>query len=285
MSETAGTGGAGAHEVLTPTSYIGHHLQNFNNIGGKQQSIIDFNVINLDTMFWSLLTGLIAIFLMWLVARKATSGKPGRLQAAVEMLVEMVDDQAKSIIHGNRSFIAPLALTVFVWIVLMNAMDLLPVDLMHFVLNTIGLGESIPYQRIVATADLNTTLGMAIGVFLLMIYYNLKIKGVGGFVHELFCAPFGTNPLLWIPNLSLNVIEFVSKTVSLGMRLFGNMYAGELIFMLIALMGGTATYLGFFGNVMAGAIWAIFHILIVLLQAYIFMMLTLVYLGQSHESH
>lgn len=285
MSGTVSSGGAGAHEVITPTSYIGHHLQNLNNIGDKQISIIDFSVINLDTIFWSLFTGLVAVFVMWLVARKATSGTPGRLQAAVEMLVEMVDDQAKSIVHGNRSFIAPLALTVFVWIVFMNALDLLPVDLPHFVLNSVGLGESIPYQRIVATADLNTTLGMALGVFLLMIYYNLKIKGIGGFIHELFCAPFGSNPILWIPNLALNLIEFVSKTVSLGMRLFGNMYAGELVFLLIALMGGTATYLGFVGNVLAGTVWAIFHILIVLLQAYIFMMLTLVYLGQSHESH
>jgi F-type H+-transporting ATPase subunit a len=220
---------------------------------------------------------------MFKAARRATSGVPGRFQAAVEIVVEMVEDQSKAIVHGNRAFIAPLALTVFVWVLLMNSMDFLPVDLFATILRQFGLGEM--HLRVVPTADLNGTLGMALGVFALMLFYNIKIKGVGGFVHELFCAPFGAHPLLWIPNLGLNIIEFVAKTVSLGMRLFGNMYAGELIFLLIALLGSTATWWGFGMHVVAGSIWAIFHIMIVLLQAFIFMMLTLVYVGQAHEGH
>jgi F-type H+-transporting ATPase subunit a len=163
----------------------------------------------------------------------------------------------------------------------MNAMDLLPVDL----LPRIGEMFGIPYMRVVATADLNGSLGMAIGVLLVCLYYNVKIKGVSGWVHELFTAPFGSHPLLYPVNFLMQMIEFLAKTVSHGMRLFGNMYAGELVFMLIALLGGTATVMGFVGHVIAGSIWAIFHILIITLQAFIFMMLALVYIGQAHESH
>ena len=155
----------------------------------------------------------------------------------------------------------------------------------HFVFQALGLGEIIHNHRIVPTADLNETMGLAIGVFLLMMYYNLKIKGLIGFIKELLFAPFGSHPTLWIFNLGLNIIEFVAKTFSIGMRLFGNMYAGELIFVLIALLGGSATFFGFVGHVFAGTVWAIFHILIITLQAFIFMMLTLVYIGQAHESH
>jgi len=225
---------------------------------------------------------------MWLAARRVTSGVPSRFQALVEMVVEMVEDQSKAIVHGNRSFIAPLALTVFVWVLLMNSLDFLPVDwagAVNALFEFLGLHLHIPHHRTVPTADLNGTLGMALGVFALMLFYNVKIKGLGGFVHELFCAPFGSHPLLWIPNLGLNIIEFLAKTVSLGMRLFGNMYAGELVFLLIALLGSTATWWGFGMHIMAGTIWAIFHILIVVLQAFIFMMLTLVYIGQAHEGH
>jgi len=164
-------------------------------------------------------------------------------------------------------------------------LDFLPVDLPHFIFAVTGLDSIIHYHRVVPTADLNGTMGMALGVLALMLFYNVKIKGLGGFVHELFCAPFGSHPALWLPNLGLNIIEFVAKTVSLGMRLFGNMYAGELVFLLIALLGGTATAFGFIGHVLAGSVWAIFHILIVLLQGFIFMMLTLVYIGQAHEGH
>ncbi len=236
----------------------------------------------MDTLLWSVLMGVIGSLVMFIVARKATSGVPGRFQLFVEMIVEMVEDQSKNIVHGNRAFIAPLALTVFVWVFLMNALDFLPVDLFSGIFSLFGVET---HFRIVPTADLNGTLGMALAVLALMIYYNLKIKGVGGFIHELFCAPFGAHPALWIANLGLNIIEFVAKTVSLGMRLFGNMYAGELVFLLIALLGSTATWWGFGMHVIAGSIWAIFHILIVLLQAFIFMMLTLVYIGQAHEGH
>ncbi|MBC7414883.1 MAG: F0F1 ATP synthase subunit A [Herminiimonas sp.] len=279
----AGAANEAVTHAPTASEYIIHHLHHFSS--REQTKIIDFSVFNLDTIFWSIAIGIIGSFFMWKAARRATSGVPGRFQAMVEIVVEMVEDQSKAIIHGNRKFIAPLALTVFVWVLLMNSMDFLPVDLFDRLFKLVGLGHVIHFHRAVPTADLNGTLGMALGVFALMMFYNIKIKGIGGFVHELFCAPFGSHPLLWLPNLGLNIIEFVAKTVSLGMRLFGNMYAGELIFLLIALLGSTATWWGFGMHVIAGSVWAIFHILIVLLQAFIFMMLTLVYVGQAHEGH
>ena len=270
----------GAAHAPTASEYIVHHLGHLST--KHQESIVDFSVINLDTVFWSVLMGVIGLTFMIRAANKATAGVPGRFQAFVEMVIEMVNDQAKNIVHGDRSFIAPLALTVFVWVFLMNSLDFLPVDLFAGIFRLFG---AEPHFRIVPTADLNGTLGMSVGVLALMLYYNVKIKGIGGFIHELFCAPFGSHPALWIANLGLNMIEFVAKTVSLGMRLFGNMYAGELVFLLIALLGSTATWWGFGMHVIAGSIWAIFHILIVLLQAFIFMMLTLVYIGQAHEGH
>jgi F-type H+-transporting ATPase subunit a len=270
----------GAAHAPTASEYIVHHLGHLST--QHQEKIIDFSIINLDTVFWSVLMGVVGLTFMITAARRATAGVPGRFQAFIEMIVEMVNDQAKNIVHGDRSFIAPLALTVFVWVFLMNSLDFLPVDLFAGIFRLYGVD---PHFRIVPTADLNGTLGMSIGVLALMLYYNIKIKGVGGFIHELFCAPFGAHPALWIPNLGLNLIEYVAKTVSLGMRLFGNMYAGELVFLLIALLGSTATWWGFGMQVIAGSIWAIFHILIVLLQAFIFMMLTLVYIGQAHEGH
>jgi F-type H+-transporting ATPase subunit a len=264
----------------TAGEYIGHHLGHL--ATKHQHGIIDFSVLHMDTILWSLTIGVLGSLIMWMAARRVTSGVPGRFQALVEMIVELVEDQSKQIVHGNRSFIAPVALTVFVWVFLMNAMDFLPVDLFSAIFRMMGIET---HFRVVPTADLNGTLGMALGVLALMLYYNIKIKGLGGFIHELFCAPFGAHPLLWIFNFGLNLIEFAAKTVSLGMRLFGNMYAGELIFLLIALLGSTATWWGFGLQVFAGSIWAIFHILIVLLQAFIFMMLTLVYIGQAHEGH
>ncbi|MFP6557469.1 F0F1 ATP synthase subunit A [Paraburkholderia sp. B3] len=280
---------ASESHLLEPAEYITHHLTFFSS--KPQSSVVDFSIINYDTLFWSILTGLATILILWLAARKATSGVPSRFQCAIEWLVEMVEDQAKSMIHGSRTFIAPLALTVFIWVALMNSLDLLPVDLAGRVIGLLGLSSAIPHQRIVPTADVNATFGMALGIFILMLYYSIKIKGLGGWLHELITAPFGAHPLLWIPNLALNIIEYVAKTVSLGMRLFGNMYAGELLFLLIALLGGMWGFgldfgvLGFIGHVIAGSVWAIFHILIVLLQAFIFMMLTLVYLGQAHDKH
>ena len=282
---------AASIESPTASEYIKHHLTHL--ASGDQTSLLDFSIIRLDTLTFSIVCGLIVILLLRAAAKKATSGVPGRFQAGVEMLVELVEEQSSSIVHGNRTFIAPLALTVFCWVVVMNAIDLLPVDLFPRLAHMVG----IEHMRPLPTADLNATLGMSFGVFILVIYYNFKIKGIGGFMHELVAAPFGTskNPffavLLAIPNFLLNIIEFVSKTVSLGMRLFGNMYAGELIFFLIALLGGawvgfnTSSILAFIGHIVAGSVWAIFHILIVLLQAFIFMMLTLVYIGQAHEGH
>lgn len=272
---------AGVAHAPTASEYIVHHLGHWQT--SHQTKIIDFSVLNIDTMFWSVFIGIIGSLFMFMAARRATSGVPGRFQAAVEIVVEMVEDQSKAIVHGNRQFIAPLALTVFVWVLLMNSMDFLPVDMFAALLSLFGLGEM--HFRVVPTADLNGTLGMSIGVFALMLFYNIKIKGIGGFIHELFCAPFGNHPLLWIFNLGLNIIEFVAKTVSLGMRLFGNMYAGELVFLLIALLGSTATWWGIGMHIAAGTVWALFHILIVVLQAFIFMMLTLVYVGQAHEGH
>jgi F-type H+-transporting ATPase subunit a len=270
----------------TASEYIVHHLSFLTN--KKQVGLVDWSVFHLDTLFFSIGLGLLAVFVMARLASRATSGVPGRFQAAVEIVIEMVADQAKGIVHSpeSRKFVAPLALTVFVWIFLMNAMDLIPVDLLPLIGSAVGIN----YLRVVPTADLNATLGMSSAVLLLCLYYSVKIKGLGHWMHELFTAPFGNHPILWPINFAMQMIEFVAKTVSHGMRLFGNMYAGELIFMLIALMG--AAWAGTFGSgmlwlggVIAGTIWAIFHILIITLQAFIFMMLTLVYVGQAHESH
>ena len=275
-----------AANAPTAGEYIVHHLTHLNTTGHAQKDIIDFTVLNVDTLVFSLLMGILGLFVMWRVAKSATSGVPGRMQAAVELVLEMVNEQAKGIVHSaeSRKAVGPLALTVFVWIFLMNSMDFLPLDLLPTIWQTVT-GDHHAYLRIVPTADLNGTLGMSIGVLLVCLYYNIKIKGFGGWMHELFTAPFGSHPLLYPINFAMQMIEFLAKTVSHGMRLFGNMYAGELVFILIALLGGTATVFGFVGHVVAGTIWAIFHILIITLQAFIFMMLTLVYVGQAHESH
>ncbi|MFO1280745.1 MAG: F0F1 ATP synthase subunit A [Burkholderiaceae bacterium] len=278
----------------TAGEYIGHHLTHLQN--KPMKGVVDFSVYNYDSIFWATLIGVVMTYFLWKAARSATSGVPGRFQAAVEILVEMVDNQSKSIIHNaeSRKFVSPLALTVFVWIFALNAMDFLPVDLIPRIWEAIfgaaGHDPHHAYMRVVPTADLSTTLGLSTSVLLICIYYNIKIKGLGGWIHELFCAPFGAHPLLWIPNFVMQMIEFAAKTVSHGMRLFGNMYAGELLFMLIALMGGAAALslsgiMLTIGHIIAGSIWSIFHILIVALQAFIFMMLTLVYVGQAHDAH
>ena len=271
--------------------YIGHHLTHLQN--KPMAGVIDFSVFNIDSIFWGILLGVLGSFLLWKAASKATSGVPGRFQAAVEILFEMVDSQAKGIIHNaqSRKLVSPLALTVFVWIFLLNSMDFLPVDLFHKVFEWTGVDHSIHYFRVVPTADLSSTLGMSVSVLLICIYYNIKIKGLGGWFHELTTAPFGAHPILWPFNFVFQMIEFVAKTVSHGMRLFGNMYAGELVFLLIALLGSVWTFnldlslFGLVGHVIAGSAWAIFHILVILLQAFIFMMLTLVYIGQAHSHH
>jgi F-type H+-transporting ATPase subunit a len=279
-----------AAEGHAPTAgeYIVHHLQHLQN--QKQTAVVDFTVFNIDSIFWAVLLGVVGCYFLWRAARNATSGPPGRFQAAVEILVEMVESQAKGIVHNahSRKLVAPLALTVFVWIFLLNAMDLLPVDLLPWITERMG----IPYQRVVPTADLSVTMGLSLSVLLLCIFYNIKIKGAGGWVHELFSAPFGDKWYLYPVNFAMQMVEFIAKTVSHGMRLFGNMYAGELIFMLIALMGGAFFAVGTgtgillaLGHIVAGTAWAIFHILIITLQAFIFMMLTLIYIGQAHDAH
>lgn len=278
----------------TAGEYIVHHLTFWQN--KKPGNVVDFSVFNWDSLFWAILIGALGCFFMWKAARKATPGVPGRFQAAVEFLVEYVESQAKGIVHNanSRKLVAPLALTVFVWIFLMNAMDLLPVDLIPFlwqkIVGAAGHDPEHAYMRSVPTADLSITMGLSLSVLLVCLIYNVKIKGLGGWVHELFTAPFGAHPLLWPFNFMMQIIEFVAKTVSHGMRLFGNMYAGELIFLLIALMGGawsvSATGIGLaIGHIIAGTAWAIFHILIITLQAFVFMMLALVYIGQAHDAH
>jgi len=286
-----------AEGTLTPGEYIRHHLVHLTN--HKQSSIVDFSVINIDSVVVSSVLGLLTVFVLWLAARKAHAGVPGRFQAAVELLVEMVDTQAKSVIHNaqSRKLVAPLALTVFVWIFMMNFMDMLPVDALPQLWHSAGPALGFKdYLRVVPTADLSTTLGLSVSVLLMCLFYNVKIKGLGGWAHELVTAPFGTskNPiwalLLGVVNFLMQMIEFVAKTVSHGMRLFGNMFAGELVFMLIALLGGYAALslsggLFFVGHLIAGTVWAIFHILVITLQAFIFMMLALIYLGQAHDAH
>ena len=279
-------------KTLTAGDYIGHHLIHLQNKDVKQSSIVDFSYFNIDTIFWAITLGVIGCFVMWRVAKNVHAGVPGRMQAAVEILLEMVDNQAKGIVKNaeSRKMVGPLALTVFIWIFLMNSMDFLPVDLFDRLFFWTELDHSIKYFRIVPTADLSATLGMSCGVLLVCLYYNVKIKGFGGWVHELFSAPFGDKWFLYPINFLMQLIEFAAKTVSHGLRLFGNMYAGELLFMLIALMGaaGLASSTGIFlfiGHIIAGTGWAIFHILIVALQAFIFMMLTLVYVGQAHDHH
>jgi F-type H+-transporting ATPase subunit a len=230
--------------------------------------------------------GALGCFLLWNAARKATAGVPGRFQAAVEILSELVENQAKGVIHNakSRKLVSPLALTVFVWIFLMNAMDMLPVDLIPQIWHSAGPALGFKdYMRVVPSADLSTTLGLSTSVLLVCVFYNIKIKGLGGWGHELISAPFGAHPLLWPFNFLMQMIEFVAKTVSHGMRLFGNMFAGELVFMLIALMGGAFTLS--IGHLVAGTVWTLFHILVITLQAFIFMMLTLIYVGQAHDAH
>jgi len=286
-----------AAEEHAPTSgaYIQHHLTHLSNI--ESVAPFNFHVVHWDSVVFSSVLGLVFLVLGLLAARRATAGVPGRFQAAFELLIEMADSQAKAIVHNaqSRKLVAPLALTVFVWIFLLNAMDLLPVDLLPFLFQHAS-GDPEAHLRVVPTADISVTMGMAVAVLIICLYYNIKVKGAGGWAHELVVAPFGTskNPivavLLGVVNFAMQMIEFVAKTVSHGMRLYGNMYAGELIFLLIALLGGAFTVsLGGFGlallHIIAGTAWAIFHILIITLQAFVFMMLTLVYIGQAHDAH
>ncbi len=340
-------------ENLTTGEYIGHHLQNLTYgqhadgtwgiaHSAAEAAAMGFWAFNVDTMFWALILGLAFYMMFRNVAKKANSGVPTRFQAFVEIIVEYVDTNVRDSFHGTSKFIAPLALTMFVWIFLMNFMDLIPVDWLPWVATQAG----VPYQKVVPTTDINATMSMALTVFVLIIYFSIKVKGVGGFIAELTGQPFAaTGPVgkavFFIPNLLLETVGLLAKPVSLGLRLFGNMYAGELIFILIALIftagsgfvaSGLSSVFGehipswfwilatasvfatlwlnikgvldtkktlwllmiemlligglaFLGGQLMHFIWAAFHLLIIWLQAFIFMMLTIVYLSMAHEHH
>jgi len=266
-----------AESALTPTSYIQHHLTFLTKASGAG----GFWSVNVDTVVTSIFLGVVAFGLMWMVTRKATAGVPSKTQAFVELTIDFVNEQVKGIFHGDLKFIAPLALTTGIWVLFMNAMDFLPIDVMGL------FYEHVLHQhtwRGVPTADVNTTFALSLSVFALMVFYSIKVKGFGGWIHELFCSPFGGNPLLWVANFLFNIVEYVSKPLSHSLRLYGNMYAGEIIFMLLGLWAATGIAGTFFGAILHLG-WSIFHVLIVVLQAYIFMMLTVVYLAMAHESH
>lgn len=247
------------------TGYIVHHLTPLRVGEG-------FWAIHLDTLFFSALLGGLFIWFFKSVADRATAGVPGLLQNMAEMLIEFVDNQVKDTFHGRNDLIAPLALTIFCWVFLWNAMDMLPVDLLSSIGGLIG----IEYLRVVPSTDLNATFALSISVFILIIYYSIKIKGPLGFAKEMTCTPFG--PKMMPFNLLLKLVEELAKPISLALRLFGNLYAGELIFILIALLPP-------FIQPILGFPWAIFHILVITLQAFIFMVLTIVYLSLAHEDH
>lgn len=277
-----------AQGSLTPSEYIAHHLTNLKVTVGEG----GFWTLNLDTIIMSWVLGAVGLGLIWMVARSATAEVPGRLQSFIEMFFEFVDGTVRDVFPGSRAFLGPLALTIFTWVFMMNLMDLLPIDWVATISHWAGTaaGAHEVYWKAVPSTDLNTTFAMSFSVFFLIIFFSFKAKGAGGFIHELFTAPFGSNPLLWIPNLGLNIIELLAKPISLGMRLFGNMYAGELIFMLLGLLGMIASFS--VGGLIAGGAsviftwaWAVFHILIILLQAFIFMVLSVVYIAMAHEHH
>jgi F-type H+-transporting ATPase subunit a len=267
-----------ADKALTGSEYIVHHLANLRHGEG-------FWSVNLDSIFFSVLLGLVFVVSFYLAARKVTTGVPGKFQSFVETMVDFVDTQVRDTFHGTSKLIAPLALTIFSWILLFNLMDIVPVDL----LPAIGQKAGLEHLKVVPSTDLNITLGMSITVFLIVMFYSFKIKGFRGFTWELLTHPFGK----WMMpfNLLLNLIEHLARPVSLGLRLYGNLYAGEMIFLLLAVLGGSfaintlAGVGGAVGQLFLGVIWACFHILVIPLQAFIFMVLTIVYLSQAHETH
>ena len=344
---------AGGSENITTGEYIGHHLQNLTfgqhadgtwglAHSAEEAAAMGFWAFNVDTMFWSVTLGLVFFFLFRSVAKKANSGVPSRFQSAIEMVVEFVDNNVRESFHCTSKFIAPLALTLFVWIFFMNFMDLIPVDWLPWVAASAG----VHYQKVVPTTDVNATMGMSLTVFVLILYFTIKIKGVGGFIKELTGQPFASEStvgkaIFFIPNLLLETVALLAKPISLGLRLFGNLYAGELIFILIALiftagsglvasglssvfgehipawfwlLGTAAVFvtlwmnlknkldnrktlwllmaemlliggMAFLGGQLMHFGWAVFHLLVITLQAFIFMMLTIVYLSTAHEHH
>ncbi len=284
-------------EAITSTQYIQHHLTNltFGYHDGHwgfahsaaEAKAMGFWAFHVDSLFWSVGLALVFFFLFRAAARNATAGTPGGLQNFVEWIVEFIDTSVKGSFSARNELVAPLALTIFCWIFLMNLMDLVAVDWLPMLAGTVGetalgMDPHHVYFKVVPTTDPNITFGMALAVFYLMIYYSIKNKGLGGFLGELAFQPFGK----WgLPaNLILEGISLISKPVSLALRLFGNMYAGETIFILIALMYGAGWLLGGFGGLLQLG-WAIFHILIITLQAFIFMTLTIVYMEMAHHEH
>lgn len=271
---------------ISSTSYIQHHLEHWtvNLFPGAEGG---FWTLHIDTLFISFVLGCLFLFVFWRVARRVTTGVPGKLQNFIEVLIEFVDTQVKDCFHGRNPLIAPLALTIFIWVFLMNFMDLVPVDL----LPTIATEMNVPYLRAVPTADLNLTFGLSLAVFLLIIYYSIKVKGFVSFVKELTLQPF--NNVLMIPfNFILETVNLLAKPISLALRLFGNLYAGELIFILLALLSlqmtlpvNFASGLMFVTQIILALAWSIFHILIIILQSFIFMVLTIIYLSLAHEEH
>jgi F-type H+-transporting ATPase subunit a len=259
-------------QVLTEATWTMAH-------GADEAKAMGFKAVHVDTLGWSLFLGALFCWVFWLAARKATSGVPGKLQNFVEVVVEFVDTNVRDTYHGKSKVIAPLALTIFTWIFLMNFMDLIPVDFIPYAAQLMG----VHYMKVVPSTDPNATLGMSFSVFFLIIFYSIKMKGPVGFTKELTLHPF--NHWALIPfNFVLETIGLITKPISLGLRLFGNMYAGELIFILIALMFTAGIVIGSLGGVLQ-VLWAIFHILVITLQAFVFMMLTIVYLSMASETH
>ncbi len=278
----------GGHGPQTSGEYIQHHLQNlqvckadsgewiWNHCAGNPMAI------NVDSMFWSVFLGLVFILIFRGAAKKASAGKPGKMQAFVEIIIDFIDTSVKDTYHGKSKLLAPLALTIFMWVFFMNLMDLIPVDWIP----TVTAAAGIPYMKVVPTTDINITFGMSVSVFVLIIFFSIKSKGIGGFIGELTLHPIApptkgvgllAAPLIIAFNFVLESVSLLAKPLSLSLRLFGNMFAGELIFILIALLGVWQLPLHFG--------WAVFHILIVTLQAFIFMMLTVVYLTLASEEH
>ncbi len=260
----------------TPTEYIQGHLTHLAKPIGDGGA---FWTLHVDSVVMAILIGVLSFGFLWWVTRKVTTGVPSKVQAFVELALDFVNSQAKGIYHGHSTLVGPLALTVFVFVLMMNAMDFLPVDITAKFTHLFA-----DHWRVVPTADINTTFALALSVFFLMIVFAIRAKGLGGWIHELVTSPFGSFPLLWPVNLAMNIVEYISKPLSHSLRLYGNIYAGEVIFLLLGMWAATGLAGALFGGVLHLG-WAIFHILIVPLQAFIFMMLTIVYMSMAEEHH
>lgn len=291
--------------TITSAEYIRHHLTNWTygqhpdgHWGfahtGEEAAKMGFNAIHVDTMFWSITLGVIFLWMFRKAAKTATTGVPSGIQNFCEWIVEFIDTSVRGSFTAKNNLVAPLALTIFVWIFLMNFMDLMPVDILPRIAAEIGsaffgMDPHHVYFKVVPSTDPNATFGMAIGVYLIVLFYSIKIKGIGGFTKELTMQPFESKntvvQIIFIPiNFILEFVSLIAKPISLALRLFGNMYAGEMIFILIAIMFNAGLVMGVFGGVLQLG-WAIFHILIITLQAFIFMTLTIVYMEMAHHDH